>query len=182
MRQADGAARWKETFGVMNAAAAGQGSMPLHTVYMGGDMGSLGPEPEPEPEGAAEASGGAGSPKRYHLLVYTQPPASLVFVFEHPDGPDEHGTEEAARGAGPDLTDFTHFLKPMLEQELMNLAQAIGARAKPTAGAEFRFVYFNRMNLCVKVSDGFGANSGDGFGGARSVSLGAAAVCFRANR
>ncbi len=168
------ASRWNKHFGVMHAKEAGKGMMPLHTVYIGGDVGHVGrvrhepdPEPEPEPEPAA-----GKPPARYHLLVYSQPPATLVFVFQHPDGPYETvaAATEAARiapkAAGPDLADFTTFIKPMLEQELMNLAQAIGSggRRKASAqqssggsgGSEFRFVYFNRMNLAVKVSDGFG--------------------------
>ena len=186
------ATRWRDAFGVMHASEVGQGMMPLHTVYVGGDIGHVGrvtpvePEPEPEPEQEQEqdrlgrptgTGAGAGpKPARYHLLIYSQPPATLVFVFEHPDGPyDSFSAATAAAGAGvpppkaagPDLTDFTHFLKPMLEQELMNLAQAIGGsgRGKPAppppsgSGSEFRFVYFNRMNLAVKVSDGFGGSA-----------------------
>ena len=169
--------------------------MPLHTVYVGGNIGHVGrvtpvePEPEPEPEpfvakGNPKPKPGPSRgprPARYHLLIYSQPPATLVFVFEHPDGAFDSvaaATAAAASGAapkspGPDLTDFTHFLKPMLEQELMNLAQAIGGsgRGKPAppppsgSGSDFRFVYFNRMNLAVKVSDGF---SGKAAGGAHT--------------
>lgn len=184
------ATRWNKHFGVMHAAEAGKGMMPLHTVYIGGDVGHVGrvphePDPEPEPEPAPQPAGGEPGgaptpnsgppPARYHLLVYSQPPATLVFVFEHPDGAFEtvaaatEAAHTAPKAAGPDLADFTTFIKPMLEQELMNLAQAIGSggRRKVTGqqssgsgsgggGNDFRFVYFNRMNLAVKVSDGFG--------------------------
>ena len=145
------AARWDKHFDVMHAADAGKGMMPLHTVYIGGDVGHVGrvprepdPEPEPEPEAASGQPGSPPSasngpaPARYHLLVYSQPPATLVFVFAHPDGPFESVASATAaartvpKAAGPDLADFTTFIKPMLEQELMNLAQAIcsGGRRK----------------------------------------------------
>jgi hypothetical protein len=103
---------------------------------------------EPEPEPGVGAGGGdvddpaavdrhpERSKRRYHLLVYHQPPATLALVFDHEDaaaGDSGEATEPPAPVLGsptlPDLGEFEHFLRPMLEQELVTLGMAIGRAA-----------------------------------------------------
>jgi len=96
----------------------------------------------------AHGTGGGGEGATEHqLLVHTsQAPATMVFVLKP--------------GVSLDKAGFLKFLHPMLEQELRTLRSNIGAREAAGRGAsdsEFRFVYFNRMNLALKVSAGAAA-------------------------
>jgi len=76
----------------------------------------------------------------HKLLAVQEEPATLVFLL--------HADAEL-----PD--DFRRTLQTMLAPELQLLSATVGSKAHRNAtDQEFRFVYFNRMNLAVKVSAG----------------------------
>eukprot|EP01052_Picozoa_sp_SAG31_P014003 SAG31_NODE_856_length_11439_cov_3.721233_8_plen_376_part_00 len=169
--------------GVAGTSASGS-KLPLHRVFMTAvaeDGAHESTEDHRENLSEESVDGKARGGSQY-LLVYCQGPAVLCVLFELDTSEAEQDLATTADSELPTSTqtnvdqgaiaDFARFLRPMLAEELKTLQRSIGGAAGTgtarSTGASvgrggdderFRFVYFNQMNLAVKVSAGLASSA-----------------------